>query len=137
MCISSNSELPASADVNPELPIQHQLDDIRTEYHPHANRPPAIVSFENFIRGPSETEFAPYTHSPWLPFASRGDFEFADFAHDAALNQTQINTLLKLIHRYIDRTETLSFTTYSQLETKWAEASPLVTTVIPCDPMPV
>lgn len=35
----------------------------------------------------------------WCPFRSRGDFKFSEIAIEAALNKSQINSLLSLITR--------------------------------------
>ncbi|KIK78072.1 hypothetical protein PAXRUDRAFT_17084 [Paxillus rubicundulus Ve08.2h10] len=36
-------------------------------------------------------------HAPWCPFQCKGDFEFAEIALDASLNQKQVDDLLDLI----------------------------------------
>ena len=65
----------------------------------------------------------------WLPFASRGDFECSDLVLDAALNENQVNKLLKLINRLKNGEETLTFTNYTQVKDRWARAAYNVTPV--------
>ena len=111
---------------------EHQPDSFKTELHPSAGRPAVVSRFEEFSRqaealGPSSIQ---PVETPWLPFATRGDFEFAAFAVHARLNEGQVNDLLKLMHRFIAKQDHLTFQSHSQMKAKWAEAEPLVTPVI-------
>lgn len=63
---------------------------------------------------------------PWLPFASRGDFEFAEFAADAALNEAQSNAIIKLIHQFVNGADKFTLTSHSELQKTWNRAADLV-----------
>ena len=76
--------------------------DIVIEYHPHSKRDTRILSPEEFKASLSDDlePTKPPDDEPWRPFHSREDFEFAELVRDAALNQTQIDRLIKLVQRY-------------------------------------
>ena len=71
----------------------------------------------------------PPDDKPWLPFSSWEEFDFAELVHDAALNQKQINTLIKLIGRCQEVPGAFTFRNYSDLKRSLDEASKLLTRV--------
>ncbi|KAG1796452.1 uncharacterized protein HD556DRAFT_1431467 [Suillus plorans] len=73
--------------------------EFKTMYHPSAGREPLLQTFEEFGVNSHPEEELPVDEEPWRPFCSRGDFEFAEIALNAALNKSQINALLALIGR--------------------------------------
>ncbi|KAI0055128.1 hypothetical protein BV25DRAFT_1816053 [Artomyces pyxidatus] len=93
-----------------------QQDDIKVEYHPSSGRPTKIHRFEDFKRQASAKPPAPDSEEPWLPFRSREDFEFAEIALDAALNQRQTDALISFIHRCVKRQHSESFTLSNHAE---------------------
>ena len=76
----------------------------------------------------------PPDDEPWRPFRSRDDFEFAEFVHDTALNQSQIDQLIKFIRRQ-DKSGSGSFTlqNYNDLKDVLERASKLLTSVTTFD----
>ena len=72
--------------------------EFKTEFHPHSRHPDLLQRFEEF-GVTRHTPEVPANEEPWLPFQSRGDFEFTEIAVDASLSKTQINALLDLISR--------------------------------------
>ncbi|KAI0754076.1 hypothetical protein C8Q80DRAFT_1296322 [Daedaleopsis nitida] len=60
--------------------------------------------------------------TPWAPFHTRFDFDFAYFALDAGLTKAQVNTLLSLIRRLAPNTTELTFRSYKDLRDAWKKA---------------
>ena len=71
----------------------------------------------------------PPDEEPWLPFHSREDFEFAEIVHDAAMNQSQINALIKLIHKCQENPGSFTLGNCDELKSSWDKASDLLTGV--------
>ena len=71
----------------------------------------------------------PPIKEPWLPFRSREDFEFAEIAHNAAMNRSQVENLLKLFHRCQQDPGKVTFRNYSDLSESWKASSKLLTDV--------
>ena len=71
----------------------------------------------------------PSIKEPWLPFRSREDFEFAEIAHDVAMNRSQVDDLLMLFHRCQQDPGKVTFRNYSDLRQSWKDSSKLLTDV--------
>ena len=71
----------------------------------------------------------PLFKEPWLPFRSREDFELAEIAHQAKMNQPQINNLLKLLHRCQQGPGKVMLRNYKDLKQSWDIASKMLTEV--------
>jgi hypothetical protein len=104
-------------------------DTIRTEYHPKSGRK---LKFEQF-RGPSPADIPPppntSSKAPWTPFKSRADFEFAEIALQAALNQNQVDRLLKIFERCASGKDKLNLKNNKEIREIWSDASALISTV--------
>ena len=59
------------------LPSQ---DDIMTEYHPSSYIPRRAQAFEDYGKEDNEFPLPPTSTTPWEPFQTRADFEFAEIA---------------------------------------------------------
>lgn len=66
---------------------------------------------------------------PWLPFHSREDFEFSEIVHEAAMNQSQINTLIKFIYHCQENPGGFTLRDYNDVKSSWDRASKLLTGV--------
>ncbi|KIN94042.1 hypothetical protein M404DRAFT_35449 [Pisolithus tinctorius Marx 270] len=75
-----------------------KLPEFKIQFHPRSNRPPIYQSYEEF-RVHSEKSPSPVDKTPWSPFRTLGDFEFAEIALASLLNQQQVNALLDLFAR--------------------------------------
>ena len=85
---------------------------------------------EEFKKGMNEAEqLDPPDEEPWLPFRSREDFEFAEIVHDAAMNQPQIDTLIKFVHRCQEDPGKFTLRSSQDLRKSWEDASALLTGV--------
>ena len=105
--------------------------DIVIEYHPYSKKEKRVISAEEFKASlnntPELTE--PPDDEPWRPFRSREDFEFAELIHDAALNQPQIDRLIKLIRRCQDTPGSFTLRNHKDLKDLQENASKLLTPV--------
>jgi hypothetical protein len=112
-------------------PPQPHLDTIQTEYHPHSKLPPKVTKFEDYRKYHSQHRH-PIPHNatkPWTPFRTRSDFEFAKIALDAALNQRQVDALLKVFRRCLKGEDSLDLKDHNELQEMWDLASVLHTRV--------
>ena len=74
---------------------------------------------------PLEEEF----DEPWAPYASREDFDFAELAHDARLNQKQIGRLIEIIRRCQSSPGSFTLRNYEDLRNVMDRSSKLLTNV--------
>jgi hypothetical protein len=105
--------------------------DIKIEYHPHSGKGTHILSSDEYresFRDHSEPT-PPDDDRPWLPFSSQEDFEFTEFVHDAALNQKQINRLIKLIRTCQKEPNKFTFRNFKDMRASLDDASKLLTPV--------
>ena len=107
-----------------------QCGDVQTQYHPHSKRDTKFSGREEFTSTSNDTcPVEPLFKESWLPFHSREDFEFAEIAHQAKMNQPQINNLLKLLHRCQQDLGKLTLQNYKDLKRTWDIASKMLTEV--------
>ncbi|KAG2103174.1 hypothetical protein BD769DRAFT_1630901 [Suillus cothurnatus] len=104
------------------LPPTFQLDDIKTEYHLHSGVATKIDHFADFRRHTATCSQVPENLTPWEPFSSRIDFDFAELVLKANLTKVQTNELISLIR--CAAFEQFSVTDYDGVCTMWDAASP-------------
>jgi hypothetical protein len=63
------------------------------------------------------------------PFSCRADFEFAELAHNAALNKDHTDDLLRLIWRIAEGHATLTFKSHRDVSSAWDRAASQMTPV--------
>ena len=123
---SVDSEIPqALLDPTTRQPLVDDL--IKVEYHPHCGRPNEYLSLHDYRQRREKAEIS-IDETPWLPFSTRADFEFADIALDAGLNTKQSNRLIALIHR-IAKGEPFTLKNHAEVQKRWNEASGKLTKV--------
>jgi len=104
--------------------------DIKIEYHPHSGKGTRILSPDEYRESlDNGSEPTPPSDEPWLPFCSREDFEFTEFVHDAALNQKQINRLIKLIRTCQKEPSRFTFNNFKDMRAALDDAGKLLTRV--------
>ncbi|KAG2160107.1 uncharacterized protein EDB93DRAFT_1237319 [Suillus bovinus] len=103
------------------LPPAIQQDDIRTEYHPRSGIPTKTDHFADFRCNTAAPSLAPENTTPWEPFSSRIDFDFAELILKANLTKLQTNELIGLIRRAA--LERFSVTDYDGICKLWDAAS--------------
>lgn len=114
--------------LTPSVPTP-QLDDFKTEYHPHSGKADLIQSFKEFRTESFSLDPASLDDKPWRPFKCRVDFEFAEVALEAGLKCSQVETLLHLIESISSGEVEFTLRSYSDLKNSWAEASERLTPV--------
>ncbi|KAG0696993.1 hypothetical protein DFH29DRAFT_984460 [Suillus ampliporus] len=107
--------------------------EFKIEYHPSAAREPLLQTFEEFGVNLHPEEELPVDEEPWRPFHSRGDFEFAEIALNAALNKSQIDGLLGLIGRISRGESKITLANDNDLCQAWEHATTQVTPFIKHD----
>ncbi|KAG2028896.1 hypothetical protein BDR03DRAFT_1057700 [Suillus americanus] len=96
-------------------------DDIRTEYHPHSGIPTKTDHFADFRCHTAAPSLVHENTTPWEPFTSRIDFDFAELVLKANLTKLQTNELISLIRR--SALERFSVTDYDGICKLWDTAS--------------
>ncbi|KAG1771613.1 hypothetical protein EV702DRAFT_1181456 [Suillus placidus] len=108
-------------------PRERDVDDIRCEYHPSSKVPPEVHMFDDFKRRPMPLASSSPNKHPWAPFKSRLEFELAELALEACLNNEQTDRLIKLCNRCTSRQETFTFQTHKDIRDRWDTASHRIT----------
>ncbi|KAH9855658.1 hypothetical protein C2E23DRAFT_798609 [Lenzites betulinus] len=103
--------------------VPPEPDSIMIESHPRSGLPPKIFPFEDFNHSHVAEMDPPPPQSPWHPFLTRADFEFAEFTLDASLSRRQCDTLISLVHRLIKGEDTFTFECVADLQKGWARAA--------------
>ncbi|KAG1744575.1 uncharacterized protein EDB91DRAFT_1236508 [Suillus paluster] len=111
---------PLSATASP-VP-QHDVDDIKVEYHPSSGHPTQVYHFEDYGRGAGAPTAVPKADpEPWKPFCTRINFEVAELAHEAALSYEQLDRLIELVHH--SRFKLFTLWNHKDVRDTWEVAS--------------
>ncbi|KAG2103089.1 uncharacterized protein F5147DRAFT_580627 [Suillus discolor] len=102
------------------VPEHTSVDDIRTEFHPHARITMRIEAFSDFTRQHHYEPPCPDRH-PWLPFRCQLDFEVAGLVHETVLTHEQTTCLIQLVQH--GRTEDFTLKNYADVRNTWEAAS--------------
>ncbi|OCH85134.1 hypothetical protein OBBRIDRAFT_740404 [Obba rivulosa] len=103
-----------------------EYGDIRVEYHPSSGQPHHISRLDQFTRGQSSPPLPPPLEAPYAPFASREDFDFAHLVLTASMNKSEINAMIKLIHRIMEM-KSFTFQNEAEIEEQWSRAAKIRT----------
>jgi hypothetical protein len=113
-------------------PAVANLNDIKVEHHPAANREPDLYSFETFCSQPEGKEhnyqdvLASFSQrTPWSPFPTRLDFELAELMLDAHMTGGQIDRNISLFRQVLpdpDNSDLFTLTNGSDLARIWEAA---------------
>jgi hypothetical protein len=107
-----------------------QPGDIQITHHPRSNKDTQTMGREEFRKQVNVSEpTGPPLKEPWLPFRSREDFEFAEIVHDAAMNQSQIDNLIKFFQHCEQNPGKFTLNNCQDLKKSWQESSALLTNV--------
>jgi len=99
-------------------------DDIRVEYHPSSGREPEVSAFEDFVRvAPEHTPLAPPDPDPWTPFNTREDFEFAELALETGMSKAQVNRMIDLFHKCIEKKGRFTLSNHAEMRKTLEAAS--------------
>ncbi|KAG2158730.1 uncharacterized protein EDB93DRAFT_1290809 [Suillus bovinus] len=94
---------------------------ISGQYHPRSGIPTKTDHFADFRCNTAAPSLAPENTTPWEPFSSRIDFDFAELILKANLTKLQTNELIGLIRRAA--LERFSVTDYDGICKLWDAAS--------------
>lgn len=92
------------------------------EFHPNSGRATKTVPMTEYGQQEAESSRTPQ-NEPWRPFRSRADFEFAEIALDTAMNQKQVDALIKLFYRCIDNKGSFTLGSHQDMKLMWDSAS--------------
>ncbi|KAG2143770.1 uncharacterized protein EDB93DRAFT_1241355 [Suillus bovinus] len=101
---------------------EFQLDDIKVEHHLGSGIPTKVFAFNDFTCRPAHHSSwsAPEPDAqPWCPFRSRLEFNIAEIALEAALNNEQTDHLLDICCRCAQKSEKLTFKNHKDVCAKW------------------
>ena len=88
-----------------------------------------VYPFEHFREVRPTSDFAATAEEPWLPFETRGDFEFAALVHEAHMSHELTSRLLKLIHGIRAGETELTFDSPNDIRQAWDHATQFYPTV--------
>ncbi|KAG1730397.1 uncharacterized protein EDB91DRAFT_1059518, partial [Suillus paluster] len=101
---------------------QHNIDNIKVEYHPSSGRPTEVYHVEDYGCGPGAPTAVPKADpTPWQPFHTHIDFEVAELAHETGLSHEQLDRLIQLIHR--SRSELFTLRNRKDVRDTWDAVS--------------
>ncbi|KAH7927024.1 hypothetical protein BV22DRAFT_1153995 [Leucogyrophana mollusca] len=104
-------------------PSRLEVDDIKTEFHPHAEIPAKIDHFVDFRRERAQKHATPPDREPWKPFRTRIDFEVAELAHEVAMSKDQTNRLIGILRRCARGDERFTIKNHTDIRETWGAAS--------------
>ncbi|KAF8643940.1 hypothetical protein AX16_008766, partial [Volvariella volvacea WC 439] len=96
-----------SLDSGPAPPPKYNNDDIKTEFHPSSQLSDKINSFSTYNTKKLAFDYAE-AGIPCAPFHSQAEFEFAEIALEAALSNTHLDQLIKVVHILMKASTTLT-----------------------------
>lgn len=67
--------------------------------------------------------------SPWLPFRSKTEFEFAEIALQTAMSNKQLDALINVVRTLMEGKEAFEIKNHSDVQTLWDKASESLTPV--------
>lgn len=123
------AEAASDEGSNPEISPQYEKDDIRVEYHPHSGIPTKTVAFEDFTRDPERSGASMPNAPPYRPWRTQEDFELSELALEVAMNESQIERLIQLVHRCADKPGSFTLKNHADYRASWERASMLLTPV--------
>ncbi|KAG1766129.1 hypothetical protein EV702DRAFT_1204297 [Suillus placidus] len=127
MASSSHGPTPPTlSSLAAETSVSSGLDTFKTEYHPKSGCATTIETFSTF--GRKQDQWLPIIdEEPWQPFSCHADFEFAELAHNAALNKDHTDDLLRLIWRITEGHAKLTFKSHRDVSSAWDRAASQMT----------
>ncbi|TDL14937.1 hypothetical protein BD410DRAFT_845594 [Rickenella mellea] len=96
--------VPALADPGPQVPPNGTY--VRIQHHPSSQLPDKVCTLDEYLKlraGEVTVNLikhdttVPQAHHklPWFPFKTKGDFDFAEFAHEYRLTNPQVDDQLR------------------------------------------
>ncbi|KAG1901570.1 uncharacterized protein F5891DRAFT_1187429 [Suillus fuscotomentosus] len=109
------------------VPLVHSnLKTFKMEYHPKSGCATSIETFSIFGHK-QDQQPSIVVEEHWQPFSCCADFEFAELAHNAALNKDHTDALLWLIWRIVDGQANITFKSHCDVSVAWDRAASQMT----------
>ena len=105
-------------------------NDIRIEYHPNSGRQADVFKLDEYHQSATAANTT-VDPEPWAPFQTREDFEFAEIALETGMTRGQVNALIKLFHKCINKGEgSFTISSHKDMADKFKVASNRLTKVL-------
>ncbi|EMD38370.1 hypothetical protein CERSUDRAFT_113535, partial [Gelatoporia subvermispora B] len=119
---------PAADLPDPTKPVnpndsKYGLDDVFVQYHPHSQTPSHVTPLEDFTRTPVLHEIPRPYGTPWAPFATRTDFEFADLCRRCQIGSKATEELIQLIRGIAEDRGSFTLRSEADLASVWEAAA--------------
>ncbi|KAI0723921.1 hypothetical protein C8T65DRAFT_734430 [Cerioporus squamosus] len=117
---------PATTGANPPAP-RHAAAEVvpeggfKTEFHPHARRDPIRARLD-YSQPQQLFDITKVNYEPWRPFATRTDYELAEFMLTSGLNRGQATTLFDILNRIVVDPRQLTVKSYDDIQKAWDSA---------------
>ncbi|KAG1879750.1 hypothetical protein F4604DRAFT_1922961 [Suillus subluteus] len=119
------------ADISERIDLIFQVDNIKREYHPSSGMASEVHAFDDFKRHPTpSTSSTPPDKQPWALFKLQLEFEIAELALEACLNNEQTDHLIKFCNRCASRQEKFTFQNHKDIRNMWDAVSHRITGVV-------
>jgi len=105
------------------------IGDIKIEYHPDTKRVPDIIPSKDYRARQKKKKLQSNTRRPWKPFGTRSEFEFAEVALRAGLTKNQVNALIQVMQRCINKEDSFEIRDHDHMCTIWDAGAVLHTAV--------
>ncbi|KAG2143334.1 hypothetical protein BD769DRAFT_1319247, partial [Suillus cothurnatus] len=102
-------------------------NDIKCEHHPGSGMAPEVHTFDHFKCHSTPLTSTPPDKCPWAPFKSLLEFEIAELALEACLNNEQTDHLIKLCNRCASQQEKFMFQSHKDICNRWDAVSHCIT----------
>jgi len=117
-------------DIFEHMDPMFQVDDIKCEHHPGSGMAPEVHTFDHFKCHSTPLTSTPPDKCPWAPFKSLLEFEIAEIALEACLNNEQTDYLIKLCNRCASQQEKFTFQSHKDICNRWDAVSHCITGMI-------
>ncbi|KAG2126252.1 uncharacterized protein EDB93DRAFT_1109752, partial [Suillus bovinus] len=106
----------------------YSCDDIKVEHHPNSGIKMKVHPFDSFHRRPAASSVhTPPDNQPWCPFQSQLEFNIAELALEARLNNEQTDRLIRIcLHSSVGK-DKFTFRNHKDIHSKWEAASHWIT----------
>ncbi|KAG2342605.1 hypothetical protein BDR05DRAFT_948693 [Suillus weaverae] len=122
------------ADIPECVDPMFQVDDIKCEYHPSSRIAPEVHAFNKFKCQPTPlASSAPPNKCPWAPFKSQLEFEIAELALEACLNNDRPDCLIKFCNRCASQQEKFMFQNHKDIHKRISgSGQPIFSAILDC-----
>ncbi|KAI0690406.1 hypothetical protein C8T65DRAFT_745808 [Cerioporus squamosus] len=115
-----SAEHPGAATVAspPDPDTDTDQGAYRTVFHPHSGCTSVDARLDHSVP-PQMLDYTHINYEPWRPFATRLDYELAEFMLTTGLNQGDVNTLFDIINHIVADPRQLTVKSYQDVQKAW------------------